>query len=103
MTDDEQAGMEAERQDILRLAYQSYGSESEVHRLFDPGTFGAHEATDRLDIVNGNLWEYVLSHPAVAMNPEAFRRVYEAHYLLADAYQKIGGAEFVELANQSHR
>lgn len=85
--------IEVERQEALRLAIQNFDGDAEVHRRFDPGTFGSHEAADRLWIQGENVECYILNHPTVAMNKEAYQKVYEAYQLLLAAYQLIACAD----------
>jgi hypothetical protein len=81
--------IELERQDYLRIAKETWETEEEVHRRFDPGSFGAHEAGDRTFIIYENIESYLLRHPTIAMNKEAFEKTYKAFELLLEVYQEI--------------
>lgn len=85
--------VEIERQEALRLANENFGDEAEVHRRFDPGTHGSHEAADRLWIQGENVEYYIQSHPTVAMNKDAYEKVFKARELLMEAYQLIACAD----------
>ena len=86
--------VEEDRQRLLADAIDNFNGEAEVHRRFDPGTFGSHEAADRAFIVLEMVESYLLNHPTVVMNEECFGKVHQAHQLLYDVYQKIACADF---------
>ena len=85
---------DADRQEAIRLAIVNFDGESEVHRRFDPGTFGSHEAADRTFLLAENIESYLLNHPTLAMNKEAYHKTYLAHQLLLDVYQIVAVADF---------
>ena len=86
--------IEQERQQILAAAAENFDGEAEVHRRFDPGTFGSHEAADRTFMMIENIESYIMNHPTVAMNEECFKKVHTAHQLLYEVYNKIACADF---------
>ena len=94
MTSIDPKEVEEDRQRILALANENFNGEAEVHRRFDPGTHGSHEAADRTFIMIENIESYILNHPTVAMNKECFRMVHEAHQLLYEVYNNIACADF---------
>ncbi len=91
MTEDEE--IELEREAAFRLAVENFDSEAEVHRRFDPGSFGSHEAGDRIWIQAEIVDHYLLNAPTVVMNKEAYKMIYQARRLLFDAYQVIACAD----------
>lgn len=86
--------MEEERTENFKKAIENFDSEEEVHRRFDPGTMGSHEAADRTWMFVESIDHYVTTHPTVVMNKEAYRLVSMAVGLLHDAYQVIACADF---------
>lgn len=55
-----------------------------------PKSFSYHEALDRTSTVLNILDNNVLSHPAILLDPEAYRLAYEAHEKLYNLYQYLG-------------
>ncbi len=85
--------VEANRDKAFEESISSFGSKSEVHRRFAPGSFGSHEAADRTFIMTENWDSYVLSHPTIAMNPEAYRMAKIAFEFMHEVYQIIACAD----------
>lgn len=55
-----------------------------------PKSFSYHEALDRTSMVLNILDNNVLSHPAILLDPEAYRLAYEAQSKLYNLYQYLG-------------
>jgi hypothetical protein len=71
------------------LAIENFGEEKINKDFFGDG-YGHHEALDRTYIFSENLIRYILDHPSVALNEEAYNAVYIATQLLLYAYQALG-------------
>jgi DNA polymerase III epsilon subunit-like protein len=77
------------RRDALGGAVENFGSIEALEERFKPGTFGAHEATDRAFLVC-EIWQSnVQNHPSVFMDPEAYRLATLAWALMFDLYQLV--------------
>ena len=61
-----------------------------------PGTFGYHEALHTTSIQMDSLERYVLEHPAILMDKEAYRLCHEAHTLLFNLYQHLGAIHLAD-------
>ena len=61
-----------------------------------PGTFGYHEALHVASIQMDSLERYLLEHPAVLMDKDAYRLCHEAHTLLFNLYQHLGAIHLAE-------
>ena len=90
MTDDE---IELERQEYLKQAVETWQTEEEIKRRFAVGSIGAHEALDRVFIIYENIESYLLRHPTIIMDKEAFGKTYKAFELLLEVYQKVAWDE----------
>lgn len=82
--------IELERQDYLKKAIETWETEEEVRRRFGDKTIGVHEAMDRTWILYENIESYLLKHPTILMDKEAFEKTYKAYELLLDVYQMCG-------------
>ncbi len=80
---------EEERKAALELAIANFDGEDEVQRRFGHGSFGSHEATDRLYVQTEMLEWFILGSPTVALVPEAYAMAHLAYELLGAAYQKV--------------
>lgn len=65
--------------------------------LYKPGTYGCHEALHMSQYLACAIDEELVSHPAIASNPEWQKIAINAADLLVDLYQKIGGAHLHEV------
>ena len=86
--------VESHRANAFSDSVDNFGSEEEVHRRFDPGSFGSHEAADRTYLIMENVEHYLLAHPTIVMNEQAYHQAFAACQLLADVYQKVACADF---------
>jgi hypothetical protein len=82
--------IESERQDYFQKAIETWGTEEELVRRFGEKSFGAHEAFDRTWILYENIECYLLKHPTIIMDKEAFDKVYKAFDLLLEVYNRCG-------------
>ena len=57
---------------------------------YGPGTFGCHEALHMASIEMQDVARDLMSHPAIAANPEWFFLAHQAHDALFSLYQAIG-------------
>lgn len=78
------------RQELLAEAREC---RSDIDTEFGPGSYGQMEAADRLFIQAENVYGYSLEHPAVLLDQEVYRMVYEAQELLYKAYQTLACRE----------
>jgi hypothetical protein len=60
---------------------------------FAPGSMGCHEALHTAWIMVDTFDRHLLTHPAVVLNPDWYRRASRAHTELFELYQDIGAAE----------
>lgn len=91
----DETALELEREECLDAAAHTYGGD--WRERFKPGTFGAHEAVDRLHFFITTMEDFLINHPSVALDRPAFHAVYQAQELLAAAYQSLAVAsEFEE-------
>lgn len=90
-TDDE---IEVERLRDLREAFEErsdlFDGIEELSARFRPGTHGAHEALHTASIVMELHAARLLDHPAVLIDPQAYRLASRAHEFLFDLYQYLG-------------
>ena len=91
--EDHEDDIDIERKEAFKKSLETWETEEEIHRRFDPGTFGSHEAADRTFLIMENVESYLLAHPTIIMNKAAFQKVYAASELLADVYQIIACAD----------
>lgn len=92
---------EKRRQDLIHYQATVY-SEAELARRFAPGSFGSHEAVDRLSLMIEHLDKFVIEHPTVIARPDVFEKVYKAMELLTDSYSILSIAESYYTALGEH-
>lgn len=61
-----------------------------IKEQFGPGTHGEHEAVDRSYIFAHQWEDFVESHPATLLTPEAYRWAALATYCMIKTYEKLG-------------
>lgn len=85
--------VDSDRKQAFKESVEVFETEDEVHRRFDPGSFGSHEAADRTMLIMENVEHYLLKHPTIIMNEQAYHQAFAACQLLADVYQKVACAD----------
>ena len=85
--------VESDRKQAFEESIETFETEEEVHRRFDPGSFGSHEAANRTMLIMDNLEHYLLKHPTIIMNEQAYHQAFAACELLMDVYQKVACAD----------
>jgi hypothetical protein len=86
--------VEEDRQRILQEAAEDNGPN--WSEQFKPGSFGCHELLDRTSLVSDLLQQYVVSHPACALNPEWYALADRAASALCELYQRVGADHLSE-------
>jgi hypothetical protein len=80
--------IEQERQEKLQeMATDEGPNWSEDYK---PGSFGCHELLDRTLLAGDTVEEFVLSHPACALQREWYELAEQAVSALRELYQRIG-------------
>lgn len=71
-------------------AIEELKNDGYVIKHFVPGSYGCHEALDRVHMFVNMLDSNLADHPSIKMNDEWLGMVENAIEILADLYQKIG-------------
>lgn len=87
---------EARQEDLeqLRSEHDFYAG----HHL--PGSFSYHEALHTASLVMVQMDEPLLGHPAVVLDPEAYRLAHEAHTAIFNLYQYLGAKHLTDEPNE---
>lgn len=79
-----------DRADAWKQAKETFGgTEATIKRFMNP--VGMCEAFDRVSIIQHNWYDFVLAHPSIILNKQAYRLAYIVADLIGEIYQSIGG------------
>lgn len=82
------------RQKDLLLCRENFsvGTDAGLRKNFGPDTKGEHEALHMAYVANSIIEDYVVKHPAVALNRHAYELATLASWLLGELHQAIAKA-----------
>lgn len=66
-----------------------------------PGTFSYHEAFHTASLIMEQLDSALLGHPAIVLDPEAYRLTHEGFTAIFNLYQYLGSRHLADEVNQT--
>lgn len=67
--------------------------ENLIQADFLPGSYGCHEALHTAHLMTDIVERHLLTHPAILLNADWYRRAHRAVHEIGTLYQEIGSAE----------